>query len=139
MFDFGLYTQVSDSGLMALLFFKFWVKCPRVELILCLTKVKVTLSRQSTKGLISCPLHICLRFFHERSYKYKAPSDDVQRKRTITLLSVFSSPEYEVLNVSYCDRHLSVRPSVRLQFLQTTSPPRPMARFQNNFTDMFIG
>ena len=55
-----------------------------------------------------------------------------------------SSAEHEVLKVSYCDRYLSVVcPSVRMfvyqQFLQTTSPPRAMAQFQNNFTEIFLG
>ena len=56
-----------------------------------------------------------------------------------------SSPKHEVLKVSYCDQYLSVvrrpsvRPSVRRQhFLQTTSPPRPVGQFQNNFTQMFL-
>ena len=33
----------------------------------------------------------------------------------------------------------SVHLSVRQQFLQTTFPPRSNARFQNNFTEMFLG
>ena len=32
-----------------------------------------------------------------------------------------------------------VCPSVRQQFLQTTSPPRPMAWFHINFTETFLG
>ena len=56
----------------------------------------------------------------------------------------FSTPEHEVLRVSYCDRFSSVVrrpfvcPSVRSQF-QTSSPPKPLGQFQPNFTGMIIG
>ena len=49
-------------------------------------------------------------------------------------LHVFSSPEHIVLRVSYCDRSLSVRPSVRAcmreQLLKNSSPLKPPNRFQ---------
>ena len=63
---------------------------------------------------------------------------------SLLLNLVFCSPGHEVLKVSYCDRYLSVictsvSPSFHQQFLQTTSSPRPMVQFQNNFTEMFLG
>ena len=57
---------------------------------------------------------------------------------------IFSSLKHKVLKVSYCDHPVSGvrRPSsvvCRQQFIQSTSPPRLMGRFQNNFTGMFLG
>ena len=56
--------------------------------------------------------------------------------------TVFSSPEHKVLKVSYCDHPVSgVRRQssvvCRQQFIQSTSPPKPLVQFQNNFTKMF--
>ena len=55
---------------------------------------------------------------------------------------IFSSPEHKVLKVSYCDHPVSVvrrQSSVvcRQQFIQSTSPPKLLDQFQNNFTQMF--
>ena len=55
---------------------------------------------------------------------------------------VFSSPEHKVLKVSYCDHPVSgVRRQssvvCRQQFIQSTSAPKLLDQFQNNFTQMF--
>ena len=57
---------------------------------------------------------------------------------------VFSSPKYNVLRVSYCDRSLSGlrpcdRPSVRELLLEKSSRLKPADRFQWNFTEMIYG
>jgi len=62
---------------------------------------------------------------------------------------LFSSPEHNVLKVSFCDGPLSVvhrpcvrpsvRSSVRQQFLLTTSPLKPLIGFWPNFTGMIPG
>ena len=57
-------------------------------------------------------------------------------------LNIFSSPEHKVLKVSYCDHPVSgVRRQssvvCRQQFIQSTSPPKLLDQFQNNFTQMF--
>ena len=61
---------------------------------------------------------------------------------------LFSSPEHNVLRMSYCDRSLSgVRPSVcpsarlpvREQLLKKSSPLKLANRFQWNFTEMILG
>ena len=38
-----------------------------------------------------------------------------------------------------CKTTMQQQPSVCQLFLQMTSPPGPIARFQNNFTEMFLG
>ena len=62
--------------------------------------------------------------------------------------SLFSSPDHNVLRMSYCDRSLSgvhpsirpcVRPSVREQLLKKSSALKPANRFQRNFTEMILG
>ena len=55
---------------------------------------------------------------------------------------IFSSPEHKVLKVSYCDHPVSgVRRQssvvCRQQFIQSTSPPKLLDQFQNNFAQMF--
>ena len=54
---------------------------------------------------------------------------------------IFSSPEHKVLMVSYCDQSLSVicRPCIVNSLLQTTSPPKWLDGFWNNFTGRFLG
>ena len=69
-------------------------------------------------------------------------SHTVTQARLIIIFFVFSSPEHKVLKVSYCDHPVSgVRrqSSVvrRQQFIQSTSPPKLLDQFQNNFTQMF--
>ena len=58
----------------------------------------------------------------------------------LTLKSLFSSPEHNVLRMSYCDQSSSgVRPSVREQLLKKSSPLKRANRFQWNFTEMILG
>ena len=58
---------------------------------------------------------------------------------------VFSSPDHNVLRMSYCDRSMTgvrpfVRPSVPEQLLgKKSSPLKTAKRFQLNFTEMILG
>ena len=59
----------------------------------CPVKVKVKLQGQSSNSNISCPLYnskMVLIFLHEILYKYKDLLDSVQKRITITLLSVLT-------------------------------------------------
>ena len=65
-------------------------------------------------------------------------------KHTCKTTCFFSSPEHNVLRMSYCDRSLSgvrpaVRPSVCEHLLKKSSPLKPAGRFQWNFTEMILG
>jgi len=55
---------------------------------------------------------------------------------------VFSSSEHKVLMVSYCDRSLSVRKSIRTSVnncLKKRSPLKQHGQIQWNFTGSFLG
>ena len=55
----------------------------------------------------------------------------------MTVNGIFSSLEQKVLKVNYCD--LPVSAVHCQQFLQMTSPPKPLGQFQNNLTQMDTG
>ena len=74
-------------------------------------------------------------------------SAQVTDSRAILALLFFSSPEHEVLRVSYCDWSVvrpsvcpSVCPSVRLSVhnYKKSSSPKLTIRFQSNFTEMIL-
>ena len=69
---------------------------------------------------------------------FLSKEQDVFVKHECPEMAIFSSPEHEVLRVSYCDWSVIRRPSVRSQLQKKSSSPKLTNRFQLNFTEMIL-